>query len=112
MKDIDEKIERWIDEHSHVNWEEETKARYLPAVREWGSKVAKTFYYEGVNGLDAFTRMHQEMCHRYVEASKRDNPDAGRILEDIKAFERMMLEYMKAEMVGYEFVDRKYLDVL
>lgn len=110
MRDIDEKIERWIDEHIRV--ESNDGDRNLPAIKEWGRKVAKTFYDKGVNGLDAFTRMHQEMCHRYVEACKRGDPESGRILEDVKEFERMMLEYMKAEMIGYEFVDRKFLDVL
>jgi hypothetical protein len=112
MKDIDEKIERWIDEHTYAKGNDSD--RYLPAVREWGRKVAKTFYDEGrkdeMESLDCFTRMHQEMCHRYVEASKRDDPDAGQILEEIKAFEKMMGTYMNAEILNYKFVDKKYYD--
>ena len=110
MKDIDEKIERWIDEHIRV--EGNDGDRNLPAIKEWGRKVAKTFYDKGVDGLDAFTRMHQEMCHRYVEASKSGDPEAARILEDVKAFERMMDTYMNAEMMNYKFIDRRFYDFI
>ena len=115
MRNIDEKIEKWIDEHIRVEDKVDCD-RYLPAIKEWGRKVAKTFYDEGrkdeMESLDCFTRMHQEMCHRYVEASKSGDPEAARILEDVKAFERMMDTYMNAEMMNYKFIDRRFYDFI
>ena len=52
------------------------------------------------------TLMHQEMCHRFMQISK-DNPDSparDAILNDVKEFERMVKEYMGAEMKNYMFV--------
>ena len=65
-----------------------------------------------MESLDCFTRMHQEMCHRYVEASKSGDPESARILEDVKAFERMMDTYMNAEMMNYKFIDRRFYDFI
>lgn len=52
------------------------------------------------------TLMHQEMCHRLVETSKAcpNDPKRYEILNDVMALERMVKEYMGAEMKNYMFV--------
>ena len=50
------------------------------------------------------------MCHWYVEESKKD-PDGFRrqdVMNDIKAFERMVEKYMGAKMEDYRFVRYDY----
>lgn len=114
MKDIDKQIEDWI--NSHIQGDPENK--YRPAVAEWGKLLAKYFYEQGYNdgqeGLDCFTRMHQEMCHRFIEICKKDpdSPIRNVILNDVKEFERMMEDYMDAEMRDYRFVKKFDFDSL
>lgn len=52
------------------------------------------------------TEMHQEMCHRLVETCKAwpNDPKRYEIMNDVMALERMVKEYMGAEMKNYMFV--------
>jgi hypothetical protein len=114
MKDIDKQIEDWIEAHI----EGDPKNEYRPAVAEWGKLIAKYFYNKGVedsiDSMEGFTRMHQEMCHRFMETCKKDpdSPIRNVILNDIKEFERMMEDYMDAEMREYRFMKKFDFDSL
>lgn len=114
MIDIEKQIEDWID--AHIEGDPENKHR--PAIKEWGKLLAKYFYdkgvEDGIESMEGFTRMHQEMCHRFMDTCKMDpdNPVRNVILKDVQEFERMMEDYMDAEMRNYRFVKKFNYDNL